>query len=98
MLASARRSQCKGWWNDKWRDMILAAMTYLADEDGVIRMKLGSGINLSLASRPINFNSPAAYTDPQILRAEDLEQLPDDYGRDEGEEDEAYGDEQEGAQ
>lgn len=98
MLASARRSQCKAWWNDKWRDMILAAMTHLADGDGVIRMKLGSDINLSLASRPMSFNSPAAYTDPQVLREEDLEKLPDDYGRDEDEEDDAYGDEQEGAQ
>jgi hypothetical protein len=98
MLASARRSQCKGWWNDKWRDMILAAMTCLADDDGVIRMKLGSDVHLSLASRPISFSSPAAYTDPQILREEELEALPDDYGRDDGEEDEAFGDEEGAAQ
>jgi hypothetical protein len=96
MLASARRNQCKGWWNDKWRDMILAAMTQLADDDGVVRMTLGSDTNLAL-SGAINFNSPLAYTDPQILREEELEKLPDDYGRDE-EEDEAYGDEQEGAE
>jgi hypothetical protein len=76
--------------------MILAAMTQLADDDGVVRMTLGSDTNLAL-SGAINFNSPLAYTDPQILREEELEKLPDDYGRDE-EEDEAYGDEQEGAE
>ena len=97
MLASARRSQCKGWWNDKWRDMILAAMTYLADDDGIIRMKLGSDVTLSLPNRPIGFTSPVAYTDPQILREVELEQLADDYGRDD-EEPEAYGDDAEVAE
>jgi hypothetical protein len=27
----ARRSQCKNWWNDDWRDRLLATMTGLAD-------------------------------------------------------------------
>ena len=98
MLASARRSQCKGWWNDKWRDMILAAMAHLADDDGVVRMKLGSDAHLALSNRPISFNSPVAYTDPQILRETELEELAEDYGRYDDEEAEAYGDEQEGAQ
>jgi hypothetical protein len=98
MLASARRSQCKGWWNDRWRDMVLAAMTYLADDDGVIRMKLGSDTRLCLASRPIAFSSPVAYTDPQILRERELEELPDDYGRDQDDEDDAFGDDPEGGQ
>jgi len=30
-LAAARRSQCKSWWNDEWRDRTLAAATYLCD-------------------------------------------------------------------
>jgi hypothetical protein len=28
-MHSARRRQCKSWWNDEWRDRILAAMTWL---------------------------------------------------------------------
>lgn len=97
MLASARRSQCKGWWNDKWRDMILAAMTHLADDDGIIRLKLGSDACLALSNRPISFNSPVAYTDPQILREAEIEERAEDYGRDDDEGAEAYGDEQEDA-
>jgi hypothetical protein len=97
MLASARRSQCKGWWNDKWRDMILAAMAHLADNDGVIRMKLGSDACLALSNRPISFTSPVAYTDPQVLREAEIEEGADDYGRDDDDGAEAYGDEQEAA-
>ncbi|HZQ55277.1 MAG TPA: toll/interleukin-1 receptor domain-containing protein [Bryobacteraceae bacterium] len=97
MLQSARRSQCKGWWNNKWRDQILAAMAYLADEDGVIRLSVGENTSLDLCKTPITFTSPVAYTDPQILREEELEQLPEDYGR-EDDEDDAYADDGEDEQ
>ena len=43
-LAAARRSECKDWWNDKWRDRILAVMTHLADDTGSITLKLGAEV------------------------------------------------------
>jgi hypothetical protein len=38
-----------------------------------------------------------AYTDPQILREAEIEERVDDYGRDDDDGAEAYGDEQEDA-
>lgn len=79
-MAAARRKQCASWWNDEWRDRTLAAMTFLADADGVVRIRLGSDQSLCVDSSPVRFISPVAYTDPQVLK-EQVE-LADDYGRD----------------
>lgn len=93
-LAAARRSQCKDWWNDTWRDRMLAAMAQLADEDGLIRVPLGSNRFAEISSKPCLFASPVAYTDPQDLVPSDDVEEPVDYGRDEDEED-VFEDEQE---
>jgi hypothetical protein len=86
-LASARRSQCKTWWNDEWRDRMLAAATHLCGDGSEIQMKLGSAASLTVAPTPLLFQSPVSYTDPQLLRFSDDVDLADDYGRDTGDED-----------
>jgi hypothetical protein len=81
-LAAARRSQCKSWWNDEWRDRTLAAATYLCDGADKITVKLGSKATLSIPSTPLPFCSPVSYTDPQLLKFIEDEEIADDYGRD----------------
>lgn len=81
-LASARRSQCKSWWNDEWRDRTLAAATYLCDGTDQITVKLGSKATLSIPPTPMPFCSPVSYTDPQLLRFSEDDETADDYGRD----------------
>jgi hypothetical protein len=82
-MAAARRSECKDWWNDEWRDRTLAAMKYLSAASGLVEMKLGSAVHLSVQASPISFQSPVAYTDPQELRGLTAEpDRPDDYGHD----------------
>ena len=86
-LASARRSQCKSWWNDEWRDRTLAAATYLSDGADKINLTLGSNVTLSIAPAPLSFCSPMSYTDPQLLRYSEDDEAADDYGRDSRDED-----------
>lgn len=81
-LASARRSQCKSWWNDEWRDRTLAAATYLCDGADKITVKLGSKVSLTIPPTPLPFCSPVSYTDPQLLKFIEDEETADDYGRD----------------
>jgi hypothetical protein len=81
-LASARRSQCKSWWNDEWRDRTLAAATYLCDGADQIIVKLGSTASLTIPPTPMTFCSPVSYTDPQLLRFVEDDETADDYGRD----------------
>src|ERR1035437_13161 len=38
--AKARRNQCKNWWNDDWRDRLLATMSFLAGDEDRIRITL----------------------------------------------------------
>jgi hypothetical protein len=64
-LHAARRSQCKQWWNDKWRDMIAAAVENLADESGEIRFSTGTSGNLTLQS-PIVVLSPVSYDEAEL--------------------------------
>jgi hypothetical protein len=86
-LASARRNQCKGWWNDEWRDRMLAVATYLCGDGTDIQMRLGSSASLTVAAAPLLFRSPVSYTDPQLLRFTGDVDPADDYGRDAGDED-----------
>jgi hypothetical protein len=86
-LASARRNQCKSWWNDEWRDRTLAAATYLCAGADKITVTLGSKASLTIASAPLPFCSPVSYTDPQLLRYSEDDATADDYGRDSGDDD-----------
>jgi hypothetical protein len=86
-LAAARLSQCKSWWNDEWRDRTLAAAAYLCDGTDKITLTLGSTATLSIPPTPLLFCSPVSYTDPQLLKFSEDEEIADDYGRDSQEED-----------
>ncbi len=57
-LHMARRGQCKHWWNADWRDRIFASMTWLADEEGNIKIQMSKTFSMCVASRPIEFISP----------------------------------------
>lgn len=61
----ARRSQCKDWWNPHWRDRILASMSWLSNEEGVIEVSLGNELFLKVSNYPILFESPVSYSDPE---------------------------------
>jgi hypothetical protein len=86
-LASARRSQCKSWWNDEWRDRTLAAATYLCGEADTVTIRLGNAVSISVPPRPLLYCSAVAYTDPQLLRFSEDDETADDYGRGTGDDD-----------
>ncbi len=64
LLHSARRSQCKDWWNDDWRDRMLAAMAWLSSGNSEIGISVGTDSFVTIATEPIGFNSPVSYRDP----------------------------------
>jgi hypothetical protein len=96
-LASARRNQCKSWWNDAWRDRTLAAATHLCDSGDKITVKLGSTASLTIPPTPLRFCSPVSYTDPQLLRFSEDDETADDYARD-SRDDDAFEDEAGGSE
>ena len=78
-MHTARRSQCKDWYNPEWRDRMLAAMSWLAGEQGSIKLKLGRDATIEVPSYPLMFKSPVSYIEPQ----KDAPRIDVDYEEDE---------------
>ena len=58
-----RRQRCKLWWNDKWRDLLLAFCSELFghhEEVGVV--SLGGSARFSVATSPIRITLPVSYS------------------------------------
>lgn len=66
LLHSARRSQCKDWWNDDWRDRLLATMAWLSTGKSTIEIAVGTESFVTIGTEPICFLSPVSYQDPDI--------------------------------
>jgi hypothetical protein len=69
-----RRRLTKSWWNDVWRDRLLAAMHFLADANPPIVIKAGDE-TFEVSTEPLLADVPVSYdaTDPPLPREEDEE-------------------------
>jgi hypothetical protein len=56
-LHSARRRQCKSWYNDEWRDRLLASMALLADGKDTIDIEVTGAAPIKIAIAPELFES-----------------------------------------
>jgi len=63
-LQRARRSVCAEWWNDHWRDRLLAAMSWLASGASSLEIALGADVSLRVDCDPVPFASPVSYHEP----------------------------------
>jgi len=77
-LHRARRSQCKNWWNDKWRDLIQAGVTAIAGTGDSLDLSLGPGATLQMSTAPIITLSPVSYEELAHAPLEDLNIEGDD--------------------
>jgi hypothetical protein len=89
-LHSARRRQCKSWYNDEWRDRLLAAMCYLADGKDFIEIEVGAETAIRISVSPVAFESQVTITPVEKLKtkieASDVDEVDDE--DDEDDEDE----------
>lgn len=65
-LARARRSQCKGWWNNDWRDLNYAAVQYLANGSPTISLPVGANTALELRAQPLEASCPVSYDEAAL--------------------------------
>ncbi len=63
-LNRARMNQTKNWWNDDWRDRILATMNWLASGNPEITIELGSEASIKVSTLPLLFASNVSYIEP----------------------------------
>jgi hypothetical protein len=73
----ARRSQCKAWWNDRWRDLLFAAMAALAKGKDELELPLCPTGAPKLAARPVELIAPLSYRDEDV-REPAAEQIGED--------------------
>jgi hypothetical protein len=69
-----RRRLTRSWWNDVWRDRLLAAIHYIADGSSSIEMEAGN-VSFGLTTWPLSVQLPVSYeaSDPPPPREEDDE-------------------------
>lgn len=76
-LAKARRSQCKQWWNDRWRDLIYGTVQFLARGADAIHLPVGSEVSLEVLTNPLEVACPVTY-DEQVLEESSVTEAVDD--------------------
>jgi hypothetical protein len=83
-LHKARRSVCKNWWNDHWRDRIMASMYWLTKQQDSedILIPVSSITNIRVSIKCIAFESPVSYDDLLVTQVpfESGEYSDDDSG------------------
>src|SRR5262249_20337193 len=57
-LHRLRRSFCKSWRNDKWRDLLLAFWHWLAEGASTVDVPMGEGALMRLRLPPMIFDAP----------------------------------------
>ncbi len=83
---SARRNQCKNWYNDDWLGRILAAMSFLAEGKDEFTVPLSAKESLAVRRLPVMFESPVSFKVVEELPALEDEPHPEEEA---GEDDEA---------
>lgn len=87
-----RRSFCKTWWQDRWRDLMLAYLSSMSDEAGQVTVKLSESRALIFSKHPSTFLSPVSANSPGADKVEPEMSDDPDFG-DLGIDDEEDGDE-----
>ena len=62
----------RSWFNDKWRDMLLAAMGWLAESQETLDIA-ASGERLTISSLPMTFDFPISFAAEEDRQAEEDE-------------------------
>ena len=86
---ACRRSQCKSWYNDDWRDRIIATLHFLADGSAQLRIPLGSETFAEVDAQLQTLESPVSYakTALQAQPEGDAEEAHEEYEEEDLEED-----------
>jgi hypothetical protein len=90
-LHRLRRSFCKGWRNDKWRDLLLTFWFWLAEGAAFVEVPMAEGAMLRVTLPPMTFDAPFGIDAPDDSAESPDSEGPDDPGGepgDEGSEDE----------
>lgn len=72
-----RRSFCKSWWQDRWRDLMLAYLAHLTDGKNRFEIPLSESLSLVLSTEPSLFICPVTASAPVDASEDDEDDDPD---------------------
>jgi hypothetical protein len=90
-LHRLRRSFCKSWRNDKWRDLLLTFWFWLADGAAFVDVPMGEGAAMRLTLPPLTFEASFgidAPDDAATIPDDEEAEVPEGEADDEGSDDE----------
>lgn len=71
-----RRRFCKSWWQDRWRDMMLAYLSYLSAGQETFEVPLSESMGMTLSTHPVLFVAPVTASTPDTTPPEDEAEDP----------------------
>ena len=74
---SSRRRQGKNWWNDKWREKLLAFVKYISDDEETFYLEMGSEEKIVISNTPLKFHGIRSYNIPSENNLDDESKLVD---------------------
>ena len=78
-MKEARRSFCKNWWNDRWRSLELALVSWLAGGANTISVHAGEAGRLEVSALPQQFSVPVSIDDALLSSVVEIDaEEPDD--------------------
>lgn len=75
-----RKGFCRNWWNDRWRDMLRAFASFLANGENHFSLVLGENSYATVAASPMTFDTPLSIREvpPASITERDQEEDDDD--------------------
>lgn len=73
-----RRQRCKLWWNDKWRDLLLAFCSELfGHREQTAAVSLGGAAHFTVATSPVRVTLPVSYSSESVYLPESEDETPE---------------------
>jgi hypothetical protein len=84
-LHSLRRSFCRSWWNDRWRDLLQGFAIAFSDGEGTIHIEVGADSPMEVASAFRRFACPVALANAELVVSSETDLIDDVWEPDEDE-------------
>ena len=73
-----RKSFCKNWWNDRWRDLLRAFVSTLANGKEELSLSLGGDAVATIAASPMDFEAPLSITESGSVSTAEEDNVEDE--------------------
>jgi hypothetical protein len=77
-LHTLRRSFCRSWWNDRWRDLMQAFVAAIVGENTSLNLDVGAQSPVVVNARFVQFSSPTSFVSEPLVHSTENTQADDE--------------------